>query len=51
MPNAKTIETVATNFKKLKPSQKNYVLGVMQGFLLAREHPNRANIPKNETAS
>ena len=30
-------EEVVENFKELEPSQKNFVLGVMQGFLLAKK--------------
>lgn len=48
MLESKTIEAVAKDFKKLKPSQKNYILGVMQGFLLAKEPLSKAHIPKEE---
>lgn len=37
MLNTKIAEEVVENFKELEPSQKNFVLGVMQGFLLAKK--------------
>ncbi len=48
MPKSKVVEEVAESFKKLKPSQKNYVLGVMQGFLLARNPISSSNSAKSE---
>lgn len=49
--NKNVVEAVVIGFKKLKPTQKNYVLGVMQGFLLAREPPNKDSQPKDTKVS